>query len=71
MLFFATDRPGGKGDLDIWLATRGSGDFDTFSVVAELNSPQSDTNPWVSPDLSLVIFASDRAGNLDLYFATR
>jgi hypothetical protein len=40
----------------------------------ELASPGDDEDPWLTPDLRVIVFSSDRAGgpgSNDLYMATR
>ncbi|MBI1850357.1 MAG: PD40 domain-containing protein [Planctomycetes bacterium] len=75
-LYFASDRPGGRGGYDIWLSDRktdGSG-FGSPRNLDELNGPSEEANPEVTSDGLSIYFASDRAGGLghcDLYVATR
>jgi Tol biopolymer transport system component len=41
--------------------------------VVELNTELEDDDPWLSPDGSTIVFASDRdeAGDVDLFIAVR
>lgn len=39
--------------------------------LVELSSPMADEDPWVSRDGSLIVFASDRSGNQEIYWAER
>jgi hypothetical protein len=73
VIYFATDRPGGKGSWDIWRATRptASGSFGAPAPVPELNSPQNDSDIWLSPDMSVAYLSSTRDGDCDLFIATR
>ena len=70
---FATDRVGGQGARDIWMAERPdpTGPFGAAAPVTEINGAGGDDDPWLSPDLRTIYFASNRAGNFDLYMATR
>lgn len=45
--------------------------FGTPRPVASLNTEYSDHDPWWSPELGLMVFASDRSGVTKLYEATR
>jgi hypothetical protein len=56
---------------DIYCATRSSPaqPFDTPVPITAINSPQSDQDPWLSPDGKLLVFWSDRDGTGRLYFS--
>ena len=76
-LYFASDRPGGVGDVDLWAAARPSPDAD-FSDVTNLgsgaNSRWRDAGPVLSADELTVYFQSERPGGhggRDIYAATR
>jgi Tol biopolymer transport system component len=73
VLYFASDRSGGQGNLDIWVTTRSStaSSFAAPIQVQGLNTIYSDGDPWLSPDLKTIYFASDRDGTLDIFVATR
>lgn len=60
-LFFASDRPQGRGGFDLYFATRESvtSDFDV-TPIPELASIDMDADPWVSPDGRILMFASYR-----------
>ncbi len=69
-LFFSEDyggpyRPGGLGDIDIWLTTRASVN-DPWETPRNLgpivNSASVDAGPLVSPDGNMLYFASERPG---------
>jgi hypothetical protein len=70
-LFF--DRETTTGQYDIYLVTREqpSGPFGAPVLVGVVNSGQSDVNPWVSPDLHTIFFASVRTGDMEIFEATR
>ena len=79
LLLFASRRPGGQGDEDIWVATRPS-QSDVFGAPVNLNDffPGSQVNstheeiaPWLSTDRRVLFFAdldlrnnSERPGSL-------
>lgn len=64
---------GGSGVLDIYIARRLDRDaaFDAAQPVDELNSDSHETDPWLSPDGRTIVITSNRAGDNDLYEATR
>jgi hypothetical protein len=65
MLFFASPRPGGQGDRDIWVARRATADDDWGTPVnlgPMVNSPSTDSGPSISPDGRTLYFYSDRPG---------
>ncbi|MBX7195192.1 MAG: hypothetical protein K1X94_24265 [Sandaracinaceae bacterium] len=74
-LFFASERAGGLGALDVWVATRGntSESFAGATPVTSVNSAQVDRPSWVSPDGCRLYLTSDRTGSAmnDIYVATR
>jgi Tol biopolymer transport system component len=72
-MYFASDRPGGMGSLDLWLATRSNaGDsFSQLTNLASLNSSSSDSDPFLSADERELMFASDRDGRMRLWRSVR
>jgi hypothetical protein len=75
-LYFASDRPGGAGGLDIWITQRVSSNdqWGTPVNLVAVNTPFADFAPGLSVDDHLLFFASNRpggAGNNDLYVAKR
>jgi hypothetical protein len=75
-IFFASDRPGGAGNLDIWVASRQSptGTFGQITNVAELNAGDFEFPDWLSRDACRIYFTSRRAGGAggwDIWQATR
>ena len=75
--YFASDRPGGSGDLDLWMTTRAA-TSDSWGEPVNLgptaNSPSWDADPSVSADGLTLFFSSDRPGGLgrvDLYMSRR
>jgi Tol biopolymer transport system component len=76
-LFFASNRPGGIGNVDLWGSTREdtsdpwSAPFNLGKVV---NSNAADFHPTLSFDRTILLFASERTGGVgsgDLWMSTR
>jgi hypothetical protein len=61
-LLLASDRPGGKGAVDLYIATRTttSGPFDAPKPVAEINTPSTEYAGYLSADRCRLYFSSDR-----------
>lgn len=70
-LWFGSIREGGVGGLDLWIAGYDGKDFAEPNLVPELASMSSEDDPWLSDDGAVIVFASDRDGNFDLFTATR
>lgn len=74
-LFFYSNRPGGLGDRDLYLATRTSSQaaFGPPHPLTNLNSTTTDHLPWVSSDQLTILFVSARPGQgqSDIWMATR
>jgi hypothetical protein len=75
-ILFASDRAGGSGNLDIWVATRPSptGAFGQITNMIELNASDFEFPDWLSLDGCRIYFTSRRAGgsgNWDIWQATR
>ena len=74
VIVFHTNRPGGAGSIDMWMADRQSMDepFGNLRPLYELNSVVSDVCPHVMPDgLKLYFISSRNSSTLDIYKATR
>jgi hypothetical protein len=75
-LFFNSNRPGGFGQFDLYVATRTAADAPWQQAVnlgVQVNTAYDDKGPSISPDGSLVYFHSTRsagAGAADLYAVT-
>jgi hypothetical protein len=73
-IFFASNRTGTAGGLDLWVATRAT-TSDLWSVPVNLglivNSAAVDARPALSFDGTELYFQSTRTGNFDLYTTTR
>lgn len=73
-LYFFSQRFGGAGTRDLYVARRAStaSQFGNVTALASLNSPQRDDRPWLSPDELTLYFSSQRASIADdLWRATR
>ena len=65
VLFFISERPGGRGGRDVWMAShRNGGAFWAPVPVAELSSEAPDTRPVVRSDGLEFIVSSSRAGSV-------
>jgi hypothetical protein len=72
-LYWASDRPGGMGDLDIWQAHRPSTSaaFDELAQVSSVNTAGLDAPSDVSEDSCRLYLTSTRAGRTGIYVVTR
>ena len=59
-LYFASDRAGGEGGLDLWRAPRAGSSWGEAEPAPGVNTPANETTPAFSPDLESMWFASDR-----------
>jgi Tol biopolymer transport system component len=64
---------GGKGNHDIWMATRPDKNSPFVNVrnLEELNTPANDADPFLLPDGMTLYFTSDVNGDCQIYRATR
>jgi Tol biopolymer transport system component len=75
--FMGSDRPGGYGDYDLWVASRATTEDDWSAWVnlgPTINTSGIDTNPSISADGLSLYFASERPGGwglADIWVATR
>lgn len=60
ILFFASNRPGGYGGLDIWYAYRNAdGSFDSpVNAGPQINTPDDDITPWLISSGQTLFFSS-------------
>src|SRR3989442_2128325 len=76
-LYFGSDRPGGSGAFDIWVARRACADCPWDAPVnlgPVVNTSASETGPGLSIDGHMLFFTSTRAGGQglsDLYLSHR
>lgn len=73
VLFFCSDRDGGAGSDDVWMATRDDtgSDFGPPEPVPIINAASSELNVGLSADGREVIFSSNRDGSRKLYRSVR
>lgn len=74
VLYFASNRPGGKGKLDIWMGPiQADGNVSTAEAVNEFNTPENDITPFyyeIPGKAQLMFFATDgrpTLGGIDIY----
>jgi len=69
-LIFASKRPGGLGDSDLYISYRNEdGSWSKAKNLGEnVNSPSADFTPIISPDGKYFFFTSWRAGTGDIYW---
>src|SRR3990172_1223804 len=73
-IIFSSNRPGGKGAYDIYMAARtGSGFAEPANLGDSINVATSEIDNYLAPDKSYIIFAGygrpDSHGNGDLYIS--
>jgi len=73
VLYFVSDRPGGKGELDIYYSLINSdGDFSEAKNLESINTEGNDVTPYINKDKGLMYFSSDARqglGGYDIYKA--
>ncbi len=69
-LYFVSDRPGGSGGTDIYVASWDGTTWGKARQLAGANTAQNEMSPVIGPDGRTLYFASDRpggAGGFDIY----
>lgn len=69
VLFFASNRPGGRGGFDLWRSLCANDRFQPPTNLGAPNGPGDDTGPTLADDGFTLLFASvrDGGGQADLY----
>ncbi|MBK8563652.1 MAG: tetratricopeptide repeat protein [Saprospiraceae bacterium] len=73
-LYFVSDRPGGKGKLDIWKCQIQEGKFGEPVNVGDLNTPENDITPFFHSPSNRLYFSSDGRsgiGGYDIFYIER
>lgn len=72
-LYFASNRPGGYGGMDIYVCDRLDFSFKKWSkpklIGRPINSKFDDSHPYVQMDENSILFTSNREGTSDIFFA--
>ena len=71
-IYFDSDRVSATLQ-DLYVASRPSVSmpFGAPQAITELDSPARDMDPWLTPDLRTMVFASNRSGEYEIYWTTR
>jgi hypothetical protein len=71
LLYFASDRPGGKGKVDIWYTkVEGKNTFSKPNNVHQINTPENDLTPFYHQASQVLYFSSngrEGLGGYDIY----
>lgn len=71
-LYFASNRPGGYGGMDIYVCDRLDFSFEKWSkpklIGRPINSEFDDSHPYVQVDDNSILFTSNREGTSDIFF---
>lgn len=73
-LYFASDRSGGKGKIDIWQTTQNEDGSWSNPVSLDINTEENDEAPFIHPDNQTMYFSSDGypgLGGMDLFIARK
>lgn len=75
VLFFASNRPGGEGNLDIWYSYKNPDNSFSEPINAgkKVNSPDDDITPWYISDQKTLYFSStwhNGLGGFDIFKST-
>lgn len=71
LLYFGSDRAGGMGSADVWVAARDTptGPLREPVNVASLNTPAADDDVTMDATGTAMVFSSTRTGEFQLYTA--
>lgn len=73
-LYFASDKPGGKGGLDIYKSEMQGNDWGPAKAIDEINTPYDDDAPFLSFDGKALYFSSkgyNTMGGYDVFKSTK
>lgn len=72
-LYFASNRPGGVGGMDIYVSDRLDYSYENWSspvlLGQPINSSYDDSHPYIAIDSDLMFFSTNRDGTSDIYTA--
>ncbi|MBS1764900.1 MAG: OmpA family protein [Bacteroidetes bacterium] len=71
-LYFASDMPGGKGGMDIWVCNKVNGEWDKpVNLSSEINTPGNEVFPYIDIEGNLYFSSNGHVGlgGLDIYTA--
>ena len=73
ILYFTSNRPGGRGGYDIWMTTReGKNWSNPVNLGDSINTPGTEQSPFIHPDQQSLYFSSDGwpgLGNGDIFIS--
>lgn len=73
ILYFTSDRPGGKGDYDLWVSVNSGGSWSKpVNLGDSINTPGTEQSPFIHPDQRSLYFSSDGwpgMGNGDIFLS--
>ncbi len=67
VLYFVSDRPGGKGKMDIWVSNVREKEFSAPTNLAALNTPEDDLSPFFDAASQTMYFSSEDYQNFGGY----
>jgi flagellar motor protein MotB len=75
-IYFASDRGGGKGNLDIWVTHQNAdGTWSAPENMGDsINTPGNESSPFIHPDNNTLYFSSDHLlgmGGFDIFYSRR
>jgi outer membrane protein OmpA-like peptidoglycan-associated protein len=75
VLYFVSDRPGGKGGLDIWTAAiEANGSVGAPQNLSSVNTAKDDITPYFYKDADVLFFSSEgykSLGGMDVFYVTK
>ncbi len=75
-MYFVSERKGGKGQSDIWMADKLGKDWGKpVNLGDSINTPYRETTPWITPDGKYLFFSSqghaDNMGGYDVFVSKK